>query len=625
MNVPGVWGGYGPSALSRTRHGGGPDGQSAAGSATSGRVAGLYPSTNAAGANSWFYTREMQTRIEVRAWTGARASLLALSLGTMGSVGRLALASDADLASDPAHGHEQAEGQKLVCSEDPPASRGFAGSKDQADSQDPAGLQVQAGSNVVPNSNDQAPSSQQWNQFRGAQGRGIALDELTYPDTLDPATNLLWKCDLPEGNSSPCLWEDRIFLTGYEDYKLFTICIDRGNGRVLWSKSLPCPKLERAHRINTPASPTPCTDGERVYVYFGAFGLISYDLVGKEIWRRELEMPENTFGTAASPILAKGQLIFVNDSNKGSYLESIDPRNGETKWRTERQAHLSGWSTPSLWRRDGVDELLVYGNWWMSAYDLKDGSMRWSVPGLADEPIVMPAVGSGYVFVSSYNMGANDEVIGLPSFPTLLEQLDADGNGELDRTEAAQNQSVLSRFDANGEGDHPLRIFFKFLDVNDDGKLNEKEYSKLAQWLGDFKHANGVVAILPDDGSGKAQLAWQSPRGVPECPSPLYHEGRLYLLKNGGIATCLDAQSGERLFSGRLGAQGPYYASPVCADGKIYCASAEGEVTVIEAGAQLKVLSSSDLAERIMATPALSGGVLYLRAEEHIFAFGTRE
>jgi len=462
----------------------------------------------------------------------------------------------------------------------------------------------------------------EWNQFRGPEGRGTAADTVPVPAILDLEQNLRWKCALPEGISSPCIWGERIFLTGYEAEELLTLCIDRESGEVLWRRALPCPVVERAHRINTPASCTPTTDGERVYVYFGSFGLISYDHAGKEVWRRELSTPENSFGTAGSPVLARGKLIFVNDANEGSYLEAIEPATGETLWRTERKEQLSGWSTPTVWRRDGVDELLVYGNWWMSAYDLEDGSRRWSVPGLADEPIVMPAVGSGLVFVSSYNMGANEEIIGLPSFAELLERYDEDESGDLSRAEAAKNESVLSRFDAAGEGDHPLRIFFRFLDEDESDTLSASEYPKLIEWLDDFQHINGVVAIRPDNGEGQAELAWQYPRGVPECPSPLYDSGRLYLVKNGGVITCLDASSGGLIFTGRLGSRGPHYASPVLGDGKIYCASARGDVVVIEAGAELKILASNELGERIMATPALAAGVVYVRSDEHLFAFG---
>lgn len=486
-----------------------------------------------------------------------------------------------------------------------------------------AALAAQAGASEGETAAPSASSNvTQWSQFRGPQGRGSAASGQALPSTLDPAVNLRWKCALPQGNSSACLWNDRIFVTGYEDEELLTLCIERASGEVLWRRALACPEPARAHRINTPASSTTCTDGERVYAYFGSFGLVCYDFEGSEVWRREVEVPENIFGTAASPVLAKGKLIFVSDANDGSYVEAIEPASGETLWRTERKGQLSGWSTPTLWQRDGVDELLVYGNWWMSAYDLSDGSMRWSVPGLADEPIVMPAVGSGLVFVSSYNMGKNQEVIGLPKFELLLEQHDGDDSGDLSRAEAEANESVLSRFDGEGEGDHPLRIFFRFLDADKDGAITASEYTKLGTWLADFEHINGVVAIRPARDEGQAEIAWQYPRGVPECPSPLYHAGRLYLVKNGGIATCLDAASGELIFTGRLGSRGPHYASPVLGDGKIYCASAAGVVAIIKASSELEVLSLNDLGERIMATPALSNGVVYVRGEEHLFAFG---
>lgn len=468
-------------------------------------------------------------------------------------------------------------------------------------------------------------SSEPWSQFRGPSGRGLASDEEPLPTRLDPEGNMLWKCALPEGNSSPVLWGDRIFLTGYEADELLTLCIDRESGKILWRNAIACPEVERAHRINTPASSTPCTDGERVYVYFGSFGLVCYDKVGEAVWRRELSVPRNSFGTAASPVLAEGKLIFVNDANDGSYLEAIEPETGETLWRTERKGQLSGWSTPTVWEREGVDELLVYGNWWMSAYDLEDGSMRWSVPGLADEPIVMPAVSEDLVFVSSYNMGANEEVIGLPEFDALLADLDEDESGDLSRSEAEKNESVLSRFDGQGEGDHPLRIFFRFLDADKDGALTAEEYKKLIKWLDDFAHINGVVAIRPDNGEGQAEIAWQFARGVPECPSPLYASGRLYMVKNGGVVTCLDAKSGDLIFTGRLGTRGPHYSSPVMGDGKIYCASAKGSVAIIEAGRELKVLSTNDLGERIMATPALANGVVYVRGAKHLLAFGERE
>ena len=373
-----------------------------------------------------------------------------------------------------------------------------------------------------------------WSQFRGPLGRGVAADDAALPVEFGPRKNLLWRCEVTEGHSSPCVWGERIFLTGHTEGELETFCIDRESGEIIWVKTVPAKFTERLHRINSIATPTPAADGERVYVYFGAFGLVCYDFEGNEQWRREIPPGQNTFGTAASPIVVGELLIFVHDSNGDSFLEAIHGETGDTVWRTEREGFGSGWSTPGLWHREGSDELLVLGVWWLTGYDLADGSERWSVPGLTDEPIVTPVVGDGLVFVSSYNMKTSPEVIGLPEFDELLEKYDADADGALDYAEAEKNDSVLSRFDADGEGDHPLKIFFRFLDEDQSGKLTPEEWTKLVDWLGAFEHKNALVAIRPSGADGRAEIAWQHSQGVPECPSPLYYQGRIYLVKNGG-------------------------------------------------------------------------------------------
>ena len=166
------------------------------------------------------------------------------------------------------------------------------------------------------------------------------------------------------------------------------------------------------------------------------------------------------------------------------------------------------------------------------------------------------------------------------------------------------------------------RVFFRYLDVDKDGEITAEEWKKLVAWVDGFAHLNGFFAIRPAEGDHPAEIVWQFPRGVPECPSPLVHAGRLYAVMNGGVATCLDAKTGELVFQERLGPRGPYYASLVAGDSKIYAASARGEITVFEAAERLNVYSQTDLGERIMATPALADGAVFVRAERHLFAFG---
>ena len=462
-----------------------------------------------------------------------------------------------------------------------------------------------------------------WSRFRGPNGAGLASG-VRLPDTLDPEKDLAWSADLPPGHSSPCLTDERVLVTGRADGALATVCIDRADGRVLWTRTVKATALERTHEVNGPASPTCASDGEHVISYFGSFGLVAYDLAGKELWTRPLAMPKNTFGTAASPIIAGGKLIFVSDAEEGSFLEALEPASGKTVWRHERAGFKSGWSTPGLWTRDGREELLVLGVNWLTAYDLADGSERWSYPGLTDEPITTPISGDGLVFATSYNLKSNADAMSLWSYDKVLVEHDLDGDGAISIEEGKANKSLLSRPDADGEGDHPLTMFQRFLDVDRDGSITAKEYEKLEAWVASWEHLNGIVALRPATADHGTELAWHFPRGVPECPTPLHLDGRIYMVMNGGTVTCLDAKSGALVFQERLAARGPYYASLVGGDGKLYAASARGEVTVFAAGGALRVLASVDLGERLMATPALSDGVVYVRTETKLRAFGAR-
>lgn len=461
-----------------------------------------------------------------------------------------------------------------------------------------------------------------WNQFRGAGGRGIAADDEPLPSRLDPKEDARWRCELPTGLSSPCLAGERIFLTAGNESSVETICVDRETGAVRWRRAFEAKPEERVHEINGPASPSPATDGALVVSYFGGVGLVAHDLDGKELWRRAMPPPVNTFGSAASPICAEGKVVFLHDSDKESWLEAIEPATGATLWKVSREGFGSGWSTPTHWERGGTDELLVYGIGWLTAYDLASGEERWSLPGLSDEPIVTPVVSSDLVFVSSYNMRTNPEVIGLPAFAELLEKHDADENGSLNKLESDQNASILSRHDADTEGDHPLSMFFRFLDVDRDGEITELEWGKVVRWVETFQHANGLLAIRPGGGEVEPAIAWQHVRGVPECPSPIFYRDKVYMVTNGGLVTCLAADSGELHYEDRLDSRGPCYSSPVAGDGKLYAASARGRVVVFSAGEELEVLSRNDFDERIMATPALERGMVFVRTEKALYAFG---
>ena len=100
---------------------------------------------------------------------------------------------------------------------------------------------------------------------------------------------------------------------------------------------------------------------------------------------------------------------------------------------------------------------------------------------------------------------------------------------------------------------------------------------------------------------------------MPEVPSPLYYDGRVHMIKNDGIVSCMDAETGKLLYRERLGAAGLYCSSPICADGRIYIASGTGVITVFKAGDTLQVLARNKLGEKVFATPAVGDNKLYVR------------
>jgi len=126
-----------------------------------------------------------------------------------------------------------------------------------------------------------------WPQFRGVSSSGIADVDAKPPLHFGPDTNVQWKVALPVGHSSPCIWKDNIFLTGFIEGKkeLQTICIDRHNGKIKWRQDIHPEEIERYHKVSNAAVSTPVTDGERVFVHFGSYGVLCCDMSGTLLYR----------------------------------------------------------------------------------------------------------------------------------------------------------------------------------------------------------------------------------------------------------------------------------------------------------------------------------------------------
>jgi outer membrane protein assembly factor BamB len=479
---------------------------------------------------------------------------------------------------------------------------------------------------------DEAIQSPQWSQFRGPGGQGAAADSKKLPVEIGPSKNVLWKTPLPLGHSSPCVWNDRVFVTGADakDGRLITICLDRESGTVVWERSLPVEKFEPLHQLNCPASSTPATDGRRLYAYFGSFGLLAYDFDGNEQWKKPLPPISSAFGSGTSPIAA-GNMVLLNSGNQLSFsLLALDGATGETVWRKDRLRGFSTglWSSPAVVHGDDGDVVFVAGGMSCAAYSLKDGKEFWSVSGLPSISLNTAAYGDGLVFFSLTNpFGEPDNIIKLPAFEEALKKYDDNADSKISAKEIPDSVTLFGRGREDKVGDWaPLREAVGRYDGDKDGALNGDEWQTVVKVLADAAQRAELAAVAVRLG-GKGNvtsthIAWKQTTAVPEVPSLLYHDGRVYLLSEKGILTCREAATGKELYKQRLGMEGTCYASPVVGDGKIFVASDGGTVIVFKPGDHFERLAKSDFDESILATPALVEGNIYLRTQGHLYAFG---
>lgn len=448
-----------------------------------------------------------------------------------------------------------------------------------------------------------ASASAAWPQFRGPGGSGISSGG-DWPTWFGPQSNLLWRVPVPSGHSSPCIWGQRLFLTGFESNRLVTLALDRRDGRLLWRRELEPVKLERGAPLGSPATATPVTDGQRVAVYFGAFGLACYGLDGAEHWRKPLPPPITQHGAGTSPVLAGHRLMLQCDQDVGSYLLAVDVRTGETLWRTERPGFRRGFATPLLWPAQHPELVVVAGTLRLVAYDVQDGAERWAVRGLPNEMVASPVAGEGLIFVAGWTHGAG--LSRMPAFSDLVQAADRDGDGHLTQAEATG----------------PARAHFGYIDADKDGLITRAEYEAIAAI---FNASQNVCLAVRPGGRGdvtETHVVWKQTRGLPYVPTPLCYQGRLYLVKNGGLASCFEARTGQvHYVEERLGALGDYYASPVAGAGKLCAVSQGGVAVVVEAADTLRVLARNPLGDQVLASPAIVDGTLYIRSKTALWAF----
>jgi outer membrane protein assembly factor BamB len=340
-----------------------------------------------------------------------------------------------------------------------------------------------------------------------------------------------------------------------------------------------------------------------VYVFFPEFGLVAYEADGKERWRTPIGPFTNENGHSSCPIIAGGNVVLVFDQMVGSYMAAFDRRNGELRWRKSRE-EMDGYATPLLYQPAGSQPVIITASrGQLGAHRISDGERLWSWKRLSPSEVASPILVNDTLFTFGYG---NDMA---SPFSRQLAKYDKNHDGQLTPDEYGDDQYL------QGVG--------QFVG-NRDGIVTKEKY--------DFRQnmsvaPSSLIAFqLASDTAVMPRELWRYEKSfIAVVPSPLYYEGVLYVLKNGGLLTSFDPKTGGVHKAGRLeAAPGAYSASPVAAEGRIYVAGEEGKVTVLKAGAQWEVIATNDMDEGCFATPALVDGSIYLRTNQALYRFGAR-
>jgi outer membrane protein assembly factor BamB len=463
--------------------------------------------------------------------------------------------------------------------------------------------------------------AEDWSQFRGPNGTGVSITT-GLPTEFGPDKNVLWKTPLPPGHSSPVLSRNRIFITAHskekENHKLLVICLDRQTGKLLWQREVPRTQTGRLQLVNGPASPSPVTDGENVYVFFQEFGMISYDASGKERWKLPLGPFNMFYGFGASPILVDDKVVLpVDQDNPNSYLIAVDKNSGRLRWKVDRPEVISGYSTPIVYQpKQGAKQIIIPESFQLSAYSVEDGKRVWFVKGLACEMKSIASHDSEYLYVNGWGFPQNQpgQQVKTISFAEGLAKYDKNHDGLIARSEISGNEIM----------DKMLSGAFEAFDTDRDDKLNEKDWGVFRAMMAS---ENGLLAIKLGGRGDMTDTAirWRYQKPVPQVPSTLLYKGVLYMVNDGGVLISFDPATGNVIKQGRLtGAIDKYFSSPVAADDKVYLIGEGGAVSVLKAGGDWQILTVNQLDDECFATPAIADGRIYIRTRSALYCFGNK-
>jgi outer membrane protein assembly factor BamB len=402
-----------------------------------------------------------------------------------------------------------------------------------------------------------APAEENWPQWRGPLGTGVAADG-EYPVKFSAEEGLGWKVKLPgAGMSTPAVWGEKIFVTCPIDGQDGVLCFDM-SGNELWRHKLGEQRENKRPEISSGSNPSPVTDGEHLVVYYKSGTLACLDVNGQEKWKLNLQdkYGKDTlwWDLGTSPILVGGRAVVAVMQEGPSYLIAVDLKSGEVAWKQDRQYETEresdqAYTTPRVVQADGKDVIVTWGADHLTGHDAATGKLLWESGGFNPDNRPMWRV------IASATIDNGIAVVPW-------------GRGE-----------HLAGVRIGGEGD-----------VTKSNRVWDKEQAA---------------------GS--------------DVTSPVVANGKIYVLsdgrRNSGQITCRELETGKELWSAELPRRrNSYYASPVLAGDKLYCAHQNGTVFVGRVSDNgFELLAENEMGETLIATPVPIRGGLLIRGEEHLF------
>jgi len=471
-----------------------------------------------------------------------------------------------------------------------------------------------------------AAQGRDWPQFRGPGGLAVA-DDTPLPTGFGPDQKVLWKTKVAAGHASPCIAGGLVFVSGFEDGQNVVSALDRSDGKVRWTKKFEgTPHPAYYHPDASPAGATPVSDGERVIVSFGNYGLVALDREGKVQWEKRLPHPGYVFGVGSSPLLFDGVLIVSRDGAPEAGTLALDATDGSELWRIDRFEFRESHGTPFLWHNADRDELVLGGNGQLCSYDPGSGEKLWGVTGLTSFPCTTPTADRDTLYYAAWSTpNATGRSFWDAAFARSLEISDA---------EIADPSLLFKRLDRDGDGkvvpgevpECRAKDAFGFIDRNLSGTWELDEMTKAEAPASAGENLMVAVARGAKGDATKDHVRWSWKRGLPYVSSPLLYRGRVWLFQAGGLVSVLEAKTGTPILDrARLSDRSEYYLSPVGAAGHVIAGSAEGTLYLLAADApELVVEHTVTFDEELCATPAVLDGIVYLRTKSTLWAFGER-